>query len=100
MSPETGHEILDGNESRKLQETNEVWKEVIKLILEGRTPKLLEVRGLIQEVLTVRQIFNPMLFEIHNGVLCYNRHTDADKPYVALRICIPEMKLKEVSTLS
>ena len=45
MSPETGHEILDGNESRKLQETNEVWKEVIKLILEGRTPKLLEVRG-------------------------------------------------------
>ena len=37
MSPETGHEILDGNESRKLQETNEVWKEVIKLILEGRT---------------------------------------------------------------
>ena len=51
-------------------------------------------------MLTVRQIFNPMLFEIHNGVLCYNRHTDADKPYVALRICIPEMKLKEVSTLS
>ena len=42
----------------------------------------------------MRQIFNPMLFEIHNVVLCYNRHTDADKPYDALRICIPEMKLK------
>ena len=42
-------------------------KEVIKWVMEGRTPKLSEVQGKVQEV---RQLlFNPMLFVIHNGVL-------------------------------
>ena len=95
MSTETRHEIVEGNELRKLQEADEVWKEVIKWVIEGEVPKLSEVRGKVQEVLTLRQLFNPVLFVIHNGVLCYNRHTDPTKPYDALRICVPEVKLKE-----
>ena len=94
MSTETRHEIVEGNELRKLQEVNEVWKEVIKWVVEGEVPKLSEVRDKVQEVLTLRQLFNPVLFVIHNGVLCYNRHTDPTKPYDALRICVPEVKLK------
>ena len=97
MSPETQHEILEGNELRKLQEVDPVWQEVIKWVLEGKAPKLIEVRGKVQEVLTVRQLFNPMLFSLNNGVLCYNRHTDPTKPYDAKRICIPELKLREAS---
>ena len=43
----------------------------------------------------MRQIFIPMLFVMKEGVLCYNKHTDPTKPYNALRICIPEARLKE-----
>ena len=32
---------------------------------------------------------------MHNGILCYNRHTDPAKPY-ALRVCVPAVKLEEV----
>jgi len=53
---------------------------VIKWIVDGRVPKMQEVRGGIQEVKSVRQIFNPTLFVMHNGILCYNRHTDPAKP--------------------
>ena len=49
----------------------------------------------IQEVITVRKLFNPRFFVIHNDVLCYNEHTNPTKPYDAQRIGIPEVKLKE-----
>jgi len=55
-----------------------------------------EVRGGVQEVISVRQIFNPTLFVLHNGILCYNRHTDPAKPYDALHVCVPTVKLEEV----
>ena len=95
MILETRYEILEGNELRKLQESDEVWSEVIKWVLAGKTPKMQELRGNVQKVLSVRQIFNPMLFVIHNGVLCYNRHTDPTKPYNALHVCVPKVKVKE-----
>ena len=66
MSPETKPEILEGNKSRTLQDADEVWKEVIKWVMEGRTPKLSEVQGKVQEL---RQLFNTISFVIHNGVL-------------------------------
>ena len=44
----------------------------------------------------MRQIFNPALFVMHNGILCYNRHTDPAKPYDALCVCVPAVKLEEV----
>jgi len=72
-----------GNVLRKLQEEDEV-------------PKMQEVRGGIKEVISVRQIFNPTLFVLHNGILCYNRHTDPAKPYDALCVCVPAVKLEEV----
>ena len=43
---------------RKIQEEDIVWKKVIKWIVNG---KMQEVRGGIQEVISVRQIFNPTL---------------------------------------
>ena len=85
ISEGTRFEIIEGNELRKLQEEDEVWQEVI---LSGKVPKMQEVRGGIQEVLSVRQIFNPTLFVIHNGILCYNRHTDPAKPYDVF-VCLP-----------
>ena len=66
MNPETKPEILEGNKSRTLQDADQVWKEVIKWVMEGRTPKLSEVQGKVQEL---RQLFNPISFVIHNGVL-------------------------------
>ena len=68
---------------------------MIKWVLDGKAPKLAEVRGKVQEVLTVRQLFNPVLIMLNNGVLCYNRHTDPTRTYDAKRICIPESKLRE-----
>ena len=68
---------------------------MIQWVAEGKVLKLLEVRGKVQEVLPMRQLFNPNLFVMHNGVLCYNRRTDPAKPFDALPICIPEVKLKE-----
>ena len=47
-------------------------------------------------MISVRQIFNPTLFVMHNVILCYNRHTDPAKPYDALRVCVSAVKLKEV----
>ena len=44
---------------RKLQEEDEVWKEVIKWIVDGKVPKMQEVSGEIQELISMRQIFNP-----------------------------------------
>ena len=95
LSDATKFEIIEGNELQRLQE-DEVWKEVIKWIREATIPKMQEVRGGIQEVLSVRQIFNPTLFMMHKGILCYNRHTDPAKPYDALSVCIPAGKLDEV----
>ena len=69
---------------------------MIKWIQSGKVPKMQKVRGGIQEVLSVRQIFNPTLFVIHNGILCYNRHTDPAKPCDALCVCVPAVKLEEV----
>ena len=66
---------MEGNALRKLQEEDEVWKEVIKWIVDGKIPKMQEVRGVIHEVLSLRQIFNPTLFVMHNGIICYNLHT-------------------------
>ena len=60
---------MEGNKLRKLQDEDEVWKEVIKWIVDGKVPKMQEVRGGIQEVLLVRQTFNPTLFLMHNGIL-------------------------------
>ena len=65
-------------------------------MLSGKVPKMQEARGEIQEVLSVRQIFNPTLFVMHNGILCYNRQTDPAKPYDALHVCVPAVKLEEV----
>ena len=96
LREETRFEIVEGNELRRLQEEDVVRQEVIKWILSGKVPKMQEVRGGIQEVLSVRQIFNPTLFVMHNGILCYNRHTDPSKPYHALRVCVPAVKLEEV----
>ena len=46
-------------------------------------------------IILLRQLFNPMLFVMLNGVFCYNEHIDPTKPYDAQRICILEVKLKE-----
>ena len=73
---------------------------MIKWIVDGKVPKTQEVRGGIQELISVRQIFNPTLFVMYNGILCYNRHTDPAKPYDALRVCVPAVKLKEVFKIS
>ena len=78
---------MEGNVLRKLKEEDEVWKEVIKWIIDGKVPKMQEVRGKIQEVISEKQIFNPTLFVLHNGILCYNGHTDPAKPYDALHVC-------------
>ena len=94
LSTETRYEIIEGNELRKLQESDEVWKEVINWIVDGNIPKMQEVRGGIQELLSVRQIINPTLLMLQNGILCYNRHADPAKPYDAL--CVPAVKLEEV----
>ena len=96
LSKETRFEIIEGNKLRKLQEENEVWKEVIKWMVNGKVPKIQEVKGGIQVVISVRQIFNPTLFVMHNGILCYNRHMDPAKPYDALRVCVPAVKIEEV----
>ena len=53
------------------------------------------IRGKVQGVTTMRQIFNPLLYMMNDGVLCYNKHMDPTKPFNALRICIPEARLKE-----
>ena len=87
---------MERNVLKKLQEEDEVWKEVIKWIVDGRVSKMQEVRGGIQEVISVRQIFNPTLFVIHNGILCYDCHTDPAKPNDALSVCVPAVKFEEV----
>ena len=51
-------------ELRKLQESDEVWKEVLKWVSAGKTLKMQELRGSVQEVMSIRQIFNPSLFVI------------------------------------
>ena len=40
LSTETRYKIIEGNELQKLQESDEVWKEV-----DGRVPKMQEVKG-------------------------------------------------------
>ena len=40
LSNETRFEIIGGNVMRKLQEEDEVWKEVIKWIVDGKVPKM------------------------------------------------------------
>ena len=57
MNLETKYEIIEGNKLRKLQDSDEVWSEVIKWVLAGKAPKMQELRGSVQEVLSVRQIF-------------------------------------------
>ena len=88
LSEGTRFEIVEGNELRKLQEEDEVWQEVIKWVMSGQVPKMQEVRGGIQEILSVRQIFNPTLFVIHNGILCYNRHTDPQPNHMMLYVFV------------
>ena len=56
---ETRFEIMEGYMLGKLQEEDEVWKEVIKWIVDGKVPKMQEVSGEIQELISMRQIFNP-----------------------------------------
>ena len=93
ISQETRHEIIKGNELKKLHEADEVLKGVIQWVLESKTPQMQELRGKVQGVLTVRQLINPILCVMQNGVLCYNKHMDPT--YNELRICLPETKLKE-----
>ena len=40
MSQETRHEIIDGKELKKLQEADEVWKEVLQWILEDKAARV------------------------------------------------------------
>ena len=74
MSQETRHEIIEGKKIKKLQEADEVRREVIQWVLEGKASQMQELRGKVQKVRTVRQLFNPMVFVMHDGVLCYNKH--------------------------
>ena len=59
LGEETRFKIIEGNKLRKLQEYDEVWKEVFKWIVDGKVPKMQEVSGEIQELISMRQIFNP-----------------------------------------
>ena len=68
---------------------------MIHRVAEDKVPKLLDVRGKVQEVLTVRQLFNPMIFVMHKDVLCYKRHTHQTTQSGSRLICIPEAKIKE-----
>ena len=79
----------------KLSAFCEIWLAGIKRIVDGKVPKMQEVKGGIQELISVRQIFKPTLFVMHNGILCYNHHTDPAKPCDALRVCVPAAKLEE-----
>jgi hypothetical protein len=89
------HEIIEGNKLRKLQEADKALKEVIQWVVERKAPHMQELRGKVQEVMNMRQIFNPMLFVMNDGILCHNKHTDSTKPYNALCICLSEARLKE-----
>ena len=80
----------------KLRAFCAIWLAGIKRIVDGKVPKMQEVKGGIQELISVRQIFKPTLFVMHNGILCYNHHTDPAKPCDALRVCVPAAKLEEV----
>ena len=60
----------------------------------------MELRGKVKGVLMVRQIFDPMLLVMHNGILSYKRHMDPTKQFDALCICIPEVKLKKIFQIS
>ena len=44
LSNETRYGVMEGNVLRKLQEEDEVLKEMIKWIVDGRVPKMQEVR--------------------------------------------------------
>ena len=67
---------------------------IINIIDKENKLRKIQDNGEVQKVLSMRQIFNPMLFVINTGVLCYNRHTDPTKPYDALCICVPTVKVK------
>ena len=56
MSQKTRHQIIEGNELKKLHEADEVWEEVLQWVLAGKAPQMQEYRGKVQEVLTVRQL--------------------------------------------
>ena len=86
MSQETRHEIIEGKKIKKLQEADEVRREVIQWVLEGKASQMQELRGKVQKVRTVRQLFNPMVFVMHDGVLCYNKHWVFD-PKIILGSC-------------
>ena len=67
---------------------------IINIIDKENKLRKIQDNGEVQKVLSMRQIFNPMFFVINTGVLCYNRHTDPTKPYDALCICVPTVKVK------
>ena len=54
-----------------------------------------EVRGKIQEVISVRHIFNPTLFVLHNGIL-FITVTQIQPSHMMLYLCVPAVKLEEV----
>ena len=79
MSQETRHEIIEGNELRKLKEADKVLKEAIQWVVDSKAPHMQELRVKVQDVMDMRPIFNTMLFMMNNGVLCYNMHSDPTK---------------------
>ena len=70
-------------------------KEVIQWVVEGRAPHMQELRGKVQDIMNMRQIFNAMLFVMKNGGLGYNKHKNPTRPCNTLHICPPEARLKE-----
>ena len=43
MTPETRYEIIEVNELRKLQESDEVWSEMLKWVLAGSAPRMIDL---------------------------------------------------------
>ena len=88
-----GWEILTDDEIRKAQGEDEILKEVLKWVTEGKSPKAIELRGADPELQQYRTIFDAL--EIQDGLLSMkfklNDNTDRVR-----RLCLPG-KLQRVA---
>ena len=71
------------------QTKEEVWREVISWVEQGRLPEKAEIRDKAREVSMACSMFEPEVFKMRDGVLIFTKAANRNQMGEVWRICLP-----------
>ena len=96
---EIQHQQCSTAEIDEEQAKDEVWREVISWVEQGRVAEKAETRGKAREVFVACSMFDPEGFKMRDEVLMFTKAANRNRMGEVWWICLPESMVAEVWSL-